>query len=489
MYGIKASLYNINSTIIFADILLYSNQVINLNSPISNNRMKFLTQKFEKPDVKRHILTSILLLFFLNAFSQRKTHANGGDGNDVIAQNDSKSKFYAPIKRITSGPGFHWFAYYDKLQCDPSSRYVLGMKTSFEHRSPTKDDVLEIGMVDLQENCKWIKLGESRAWGWQQGCQLQFIPGSKNEIIWNDRDGDNYVSRIMNIETRKTRTIQRAIYALSPDGKWAVTTDYRRITHPGYNYAGISDPNKDVLVPKNTGIWKVNLQTGKTSLIISIADIAAIPNPYDKAFSQAKNWLNHLLINPDGTRFVFLHRWTYPDAERSLRYEKIGGFGTRMITASMDGKDMRVIDPYSYTSHFIWQNPNHILAWTRIPNKGDGFFIFNDSSQENIKQIGKDVMTVNGHCTYLPGNEWILNDTYPDKETRLQSVYLYHVKTGKRVPLADLYSPAEYKGEWRCDTHPRATSDGKYVIVDSPNWEGRQMYMIDIQDIVKHNKE
>ena len=24
-------------------------------------------------------------------------------------------------------------------------------------------------------------------------------------------------------------------------------------------------------------------------------------------------------------------------------------------------------------------------------------------------------MTVNGHCTYLPGNKYILNDTYPIK--------------------------------------------------------------------------
>ena len=25
------------------------------------------------------------------------------------------------------------------------------------------------------------------------------------------------------------------------------------------------------------------------------------------------------------------------------------------------------------------------------------------------------IMTGNGHCTYLPGNRWILNDTYPDR--------------------------------------------------------------------------
>ena len=93
-------------------------------------------------------------------------------------------------------------------------------------------------------------------------------------------------------------------------------------------------------------------------------------------------------------------------------------------------------------------------------------------------------MPKNGHCTYLPGNKWILNDTYPDKD-RLQHPYLYEIASGRRVPLAHLHSPEEYKGEWRCDNHPRYSPDGKKVVVDSPHGgEGRQLYLIDISEIV-----
>ena len=45
------------------------------------------------------------------------------------------------VRQITRGPKHHWFGYYDKLQFDPSGRYVLGMEVDFEHRSPTADDV------------------------------------------------------------------------------------------------------------------------------------------------------------------------------------------------------------------------------------------------------------------------------------------------------------------------------------------------------------
>ncbi|MDA3925366.1 MAG: hypothetical protein PF904_11780 [Kiritimatiellae bacterium] len=88
---------------------------------------------------------------------------------------------FSPCRAITKGPKHHWFGYYDKLQFDPSCRYVLGMEVDFAGRSPKPDDVIKIGMVDLQDNDKWIELGSTHAWCWQQGCMLQWISGSDSE--------------------------------------------------------------------------------------------------------------------------------------------------------------------------------------------------------------------------------------------------------------------------------------------------------------------
>ena len=74
-----------------------------------------------------------------------------------------------PAQAITSGPEHHWFGYYDKLQFDPSMRYALGMEVDFEHRSPTADDQIRVGWVDLEDGNRWTQLGTSRAWCWQQG--------------------------------------------------------------------------------------------------------------------------------------------------------------------------------------------------------------------------------------------------------------------------------------------------------------------------------
>ena len=77
------------------------------------------------------------------------------------------------------GPKFHWFGYYDKLQFSPDNRYVLANQVDFEHRTPTPDDSIQVGMVDTQDGDDWIELGRSSAWCWQQGCMLQWLPGSR----------------------------------------------------------------------------------------------------------------------------------------------------------------------------------------------------------------------------------------------------------------------------------------------------------------------
>ncbi len=383
-----------------------------------------------------------------------------------------------PIRRITRGPKHHWFAYYDKLQFDPSDRYVLGMEVDFEHRTPRPDDVIKIGMVDLGENDRWIELGQTTAWNWQQGCMLQWVPGSQTQILWNDLQGDRFVCHMLDVKTKDVRTVPHPVYSVSPDGISAVTPDFRRIhdVRPGYGYAGLEDPYADDLAPEDTGVFHVDLESGKSKLIISLADIAklgVIPNEQP----GIKHYFNHLLFNPDGSRFIALHRWRYPNGSRL----------TRMITAKPDGSDIRIVVPNGYASHFIWRDPKHILVQSKnwLGNSNWSNFLFEDKEGGTPEEIGRGVLNGGGHISYLPGNEWILNDTYPQGKERMQTPHLYHVKSGRRVDLGRFHLPKAYSGEWRVDTHPRFSRDGRLVCIDAPHEnEGRQLHLIDISSIV-----
>lgn len=411
-------------------------------------------------------------LFLKSMFSPAKAFAQAVTYPDV------------PVRAITKGPKFHWFGYYDKLQFDPTSRYVLGNQASFEGRTPQGGERIQVGMIDTQDGDRWTELGDTEAWCWQQGCMLQWLPGKQSEVIWNDREGDHFVSHIMDVKTGKKRTLPAPVYTINADSTAAIHAVFERVhdTRPGYGYAGIPDPNANVLAPKDTGLWKLDLTTGKQKLLYSfeqVGEIVAQNAPGVGSPKGHKQWINHMLWSPSGKKFCFLHRWELPKPNGDIN----GSFGTRLITMNADGSDPYVLDPFGQTSHFIWRDDDHILAWAWHPSEGDGFYLYKDRTRE-IENIGRGVMDENGHCTYLPGNKWILNDTYQDLE-HYQHPYLFEVATQRRVPLGHFCSPWIYRDEFRVDNHPRFSPDGKKVVIDSTHGgNGRQMYLFDISKVV-----
>ena len=430
-------------------------------------------------------MVKVVLVFFLGLATIVMGQNNLTGNQSTSVPPDSYISDYDIVK-LTAGPKQHWFGYYDKLQLDPTGRYVLVAQVDTIHRSPTENDGLVIGMIDLHDNNKWIPLGESHAWGWQQGCMLQWIPNSKEEIIWNDLEDGKFVSHILNVFTKEKRTLPKAVYTLSNDGSFALGTEFNRIQklRPGYGYAGVPDPFENNRHPDEIGLYKMDLKTGRSELLISIDEMAGQEHQ-GESLSGYWHWFNHILISPDDQRFIFLHRWR-KEKENGTN-KATSGFITRMITADLDGGNHYILDPSGYTSHFIWKNPNEVCMWTKPLGKDSGFYSFTDRT-DSIVPVGAGIMTANGHNTYVNGTsgEWILNDTYPQGEDRLQELYLYHVPTKKKVSLGKFHEPLKYKSEVRCDLHPRNSRDGNFVFFDSTHGgDGRQLYMVDISQIIK----
>lgn len=353
------------------------------------------------------------------------------------------------------------------------------MEVDFEHRRPRSNDVIKIGMVNLQDGKKWIELGQSRAWCWQMGCMLQWRPGHKNEVMWNDRDGDSFVCHILDISSGRKRTLPFAFFTVHPDGKTALGLDFERLEHmrPGYGYAGLPDGNRDILAPDDAGVYHLDIETGRKKLVISLADVAGVPHQSSN-LSDCMHYFNCLLFAPDGSRFVFLHRWR---PERGAGWP----FKTRMFSANADGTELDVLVPGG-CGHFNWRDSRHLVV------QEGGFSIYEDQC-DKVSEIGRGVMPASGgHVSYLPGGKWVVGDTYADND-RKQHLYLYHVESHDMIFLGSFESPVEYadqsangfEGEWRCDLHPRVSPDGRLLVIDSAHsGSGRQMYMLDIGEIV-----
>lgn len=397
--------------------------------------------------------------------------AAAGIVSPAIAADD---RVKLPARAVTSGPKHHWFGYYDKCPWDATGRYLLAMESDFCDRQPTATDAITVGMVDLKDGDKFIPLDTTTAWGWQQGTMLQWLGTAPDrEVIYNSLVEGKPTAIIRDVTANKTRTLARPIYAVSADGKQAVTLDFARLhrLRPGYGYASYKETFADDPAPEQLGIWHMDLATGKDSQILSLKQLAA--NKPDARFANAHHWVNHLQFNPGGTRFVFLHRWRVGEKPWS----------TRVYTAKPDGTDLRLHLDTGMVSHFDWRDDATLLAWVKTPTAGNKFALI-DVATNALAVVGDGVLTQDGHCSYSPDRKWILNDTYPDKN-RLQWLMLFDPAKNRRYDLNQFVSPKQFTGPVRCDLHPRWNRDGTQVCFDGSHDPQRQVYVVDVRDVVK----
>jgi hypothetical protein len=430
---------------------------------------------------KTQLLTSIVLAILAAAFAWpalgQTDYTTYTNFEQVLAGQNAR---YLPLTRVsdrgTSERRFYnGFFFYQVLQFDTAGRYLLGLRVYCQSRDVKPDDRGDVGYIDLKDGFKWTKIGETTAWNWQQGNRLQWRPRS-DEIVWNDRsnDGRKFVCRAYNFQTRATRTLPRPIYDLSPDGSTALTHDFERMSaFKGTEYVGIADAYEKAFAPSQTGIWKMNMETGKAELILTLEKMATIAYPKGKPAS--------------GHLYFFREGWN-PSATRLVTFIK--DHANQLFQAyslAADGTDVRYL--YSNPSHHAWLDDNHIIDYGHHTPPGGGpstggYFRFRDDGTGEAKELLWR-SKFDGHDSFLtgPGSDWIISDTYVIDH--YQSLFLYHRPTRLFVPLARLKSTAEdvpnFTAEYRVDLHPRFSRDGRTVCIDS-TYEGlgRQMYIIDI---------
>ncbi len=420
-----------------------------------------------------------------------------------------------PVRAVTRGPRHHFFGYYEKSPWDATGRYLLALEIEFNDRPPTAEDIAGVGLIDTANGDAWRRLGETSAWNWQQGTMLQWVPGAADrEVIYNVRAGDRFGAVIRDVFTGlrraeaataaqagECRALPRPVYAMNPAGGSALSDNFARLAHSrsGYGYApgastsealsvdftrlararpvvgyvGTSENLLDDPVPDDDGVYSMDLKTGECRLVITLAQAAALrPRPdMDGAF----HWINHIQYNTDGTRFAFLHRWKGPETGRS--------WFTRLVTANPDGTEIRILADEGGVSHYDWLGTDRVLAWARREPVGTRYFLFSDDDSGEAEVVGEGILTCDGHCSYSPDRRWILTDTYPDKESK-RTLLLFNAAESRRVDVGRFHAPPELPGEIRCDLHPRWSRNGKKVCFDSAHEGARQMYVMDVSEVV-----
>jgi len=408
----------------------------------------------------------------------------------------------------------YFFGYYDKPSLNRDNTKLLTHRVAFDGREVRDGDIAEIGYIDLKIN-KFIKIDETLAWNWQQGSQLQWLPPAfDNKIIYNNIEDNKFVSIVYDINTKEKKVIPFPIYVVHPNGKEALGINYERHywCRPGYNYQNIKNEKWNKPYHKEDGIFKIDLETGKVKRIINIVDIINA-NKLEE-FEYCNNWLEHMMYNPKGDRFMFMHRW-----------EKDGVDLTRLYIAnSNDDKDLVSFPDIKFYSHSWWYDDKTLTIWSKDFNSLENKTIQNiekakqnlfikslirpiyrmfkpflprkikesvniSGKMYNLKDFSKkyeiigdgilEQIAIYGHQRWYKDKKTLLTDTYQDKDN-YRWLYLFDKNTKEVKKLAKFYSYYNDSG-YRCDLHPRLSLDESLISIDVAMNKKRKQIILKVE--------
>ncbi|MDE0312568.1 MAG: hypothetical protein OXI52_09915 [Caldilineaceae bacterium] len=374
---------------------------------------------------------------------------------------------------ITQGPKHHFFGYYGICPWNSTGQYHLCLQSDFHDRPPAAGDTAVVGLVDM-ETGKFEGVAETQAWNLQQGSMLHWLPTAPDrQITYNAREDDRFVGIVQDIHSGHKRILPYPISAMTRHGRQALGLNYARLKslRPVVGYAGLPDPFADQNHPTEDGLYTMNTQTGEARVLVSYEEARDFLSDYEEVQAR-KIWFNHSIINRDDTRVAFVVR--YRDETREIKH-------TILLSASMDGGDLRIVTDLG-ASHFDWLTNELIFGWVTM-KEGQKYYLINDRTLE-YEEVRPDILTKNGHCSFTRDGSWLLTDEYPDAKS-LQALLLWHMAEERLVVLGRFHSPLPFRGEIRCDLHPRWSRDERHVSFDSIHDGSRQIYVVDVADVVE----
>lgn len=378
------------------------------------------------------------------------------------------------VRRISNPKKHEFFGYYDLKAYDLNDKRHLYCSTGFMNRLPMKDDVLELGYIDLNTGMH-KKIAETKMWNFQQGCLLQWYADSEDTVCYNTEFNGGSTC-IHNIVDNTVKFTQKPCAAISPDGRWGLSVNFGRIYdfRPGYGYVNYPDNTPETGAPEDDGVYLVDMITGESRLLISYKD--CLKNC--KSLAGQKLLVNHITFNTDSSRFLFLLR-NFSNGENEML--------TTMITADLNG-NMEVILENTYISHYWWQDSNHILVHCR-PKEHDGLFVIEDFTK-NVEEINSEWFIDDIHCVLSPDGKYIIGDGYQSLPTNVRPMrdiyrplFIHNTYSGKTEILLKAESVVPDIPDIRCDLHARWNRKGDKISFDTTDRGFREICEIDVSGI------
>lgn len=356
-----------------------------------------------------------------------------------------------------------FFGYYDISPFNAESEEII------YNNLIKNENKLHLMLSSLSSN-EEREIAETRAWNWQQGCRLRWMPNNSREVIFNDFNGKEYFSRIVNVDSKVERTINAPLYDITHDGHYGLSIDFERlgVKRPGYGYTCRPYKECEHDLAKE-GIELVDLSNNTKQMIITYADIQHVFGCNTGGLKN--NYINHLCFSPSCRKFLFF--WLTADESWHKSF---------LLVHDLETHETKLLENQEKVSHYVWQDDDNIIC-TAVDSEYNWHYYDYQVSTGKKTLLNPLILNIDGHPS-LFDKQIILTDTYPDL-MGFQRLYMANTVSGGYKKIVEIYSNCKIEGEKRTDLHPRFNVKKNKISFDANVGKYRSLYFINIEDLCR----
>lgn len=381
---------------------------------------------------------------------------------------------------LTRGPKHHFFGYIGHAGTIPwnqSGRYLVALQTTFQDHLPKPDEAAEVILIDRQQDNAVTVVDRSLAWNPQQGTMLYWNPQApETQFFFNDRDPvtQEVFCVLYDIEARRRIAEYRHPEApignsgVAQKGGWFLGLNYGRLARlrPVTGYPGTRDWTVGQAHPENDGIFKVNVATRETRLLVSYRQLADTLRPTHPEVDGRDLFINHTLWNRDDDRIYFFVRGDFNQRDRC----------NIPCTMKPDGTEVRPLETF-VGGHPEWETGARIIG-----QLGGKQVIYDTATQKVVGQLGTPEIfpKPEGDVALSPDGAWLVNG----HGAKGKNYYTFLRRADGAWVRSPGFDQGGYVGgDLRCDPAPCWSRDSREIVFPAIAPDGtRQMFLLRLKE-------
>ncbi len=397
-----------------------------------------------------------------------------------------KNKSFGKVKIVTPDDGFYIQTFFDVCPFSPNQKYLAVSKLPYQGREARYGDVVDVCIIDLK-NETIEKVYSTKGWGYQLGANLNWGK-SNNHLYTNDIIDNQAVCVKIDIKTKEVKAFSGPMYHIAPDESAVIgfpldlINGYQdgQATQMGYGVPKFREVEEIKGAPKNQGLWQTDLNTNKSTLLLSLNEVKNKLN--DSFYEGANHYFFHSKYNRQGTRIFQVFRGIFPGSSK---------YHPTLLTFKPDGSDFH--QPVTREqwakrgNHPNWHPDGvHIIqnltpAWLGEDNM---YFCMFDYKGKNFKILSKKYPG-SGHPSVNPDSSYLISDYYVGEYKKLgykeSPIRLINLDSDEEIHICEVFTDLEITDStYRLDPHVVWSRDYKKVCFNGAPDGKRQVFIADL---------